>query len=593
MFLKSLRKNLLAVIATAYSLLVALFWLALRINWSGISKALGGDNAGGSIAADSAQAFFIMETPLIICVFLWLAFAFMFVSLLVWKRKLPSIISLSISGAFTVIIIVVIALGACDYMSFIMPYFICSVLIALTVAIFALLLFFPPVGKGKLQTITKGVCVGLVVLLCLGLGCNLTVNGFSYGAVVYAVEDEYQIVFSTSANSIAWVEIDGENYYDLYAGSMKSNDLVHKVSVPQDKLNSAGGYKIYAQRMIYRGPFGGYKGSIISKEYNFRPVDSSDGLVYYSMSDVHAARKGAVDAAKSVSNLDFLVMLGDNVSMVDSEFDAQFANLLASDITGGEIPCIYVRGNHEIKGNYAEELYKYVGAKNDDFYYWFTLKGRSGSEEVYGITLDLGEDHDDDWWEYYGTAQFVKYQEEQTALLQNIVDTKPYENYNYKLVCCHIPVQFINSRGNHVEIKNTWTALLNQFEPDLSVSGHQHDLYPFLEGKIDVNEKGRLIYNPNFKGEGKLYGAKGGVTDFHFNCFIVGRRGLTQTDTVSAVNRTDHVGLVTEVNLTSGTQVSYYINSRYAQTHEKVSVYQPFFNSAAQTEFVTELKTGK
>ena len=98
--------------------------------------------------------------------------------------------------------------------------------------------------------------------------------------MVYAVEDDYQIVFSTSANSVAWVEIEGENYYDLYAGSMKSNDLVHKVVVPQEKLDNAKSYTVYAQKMIYRGPFGGYKGKIISQNYSFRPVNTQDGLVY-------------------------------------------------------------------------------------------------------------------------------------------------------------------------------------------------------------------------------------------------------------------------------------------------------------------------
>ncbi|MGN1066732.1 MAG: metallophosphoesterase family protein [Candidatus Fimimonas sp.] len=564
---------MLAVIATAYSLIVALFWLALRVNWSGISKALG---------ADKNQSFFVMQTPLVICIFLWLVFAFAFVSMLVWKRKLPSIIAISVSGVFTVIIIVVIALGACDYMSFILPKFFRSLLVALALTLFALLLFFPPVSKCKKCTALKWTCLGLALLLCVLVGYNVQTNGFSYGAVVYAVEDDYQIVFSTSAKSVAWVEIDGENYYDLYAGSMKSEDLVHKISVPQEKLDAAKSYKICAQQMIYRGPFGGYKGKVISKQYNFRPVNSSDGLVYYSMSDVHGARKGAVNAALSVENLDFLVLLGDNLSMIDSESDAQFANLLANDVTHGEIPCVYARGNHEIKGNYAEQLHKYVGSKNGNFYYWFTMS------DVFGITLDIGEDHDDDWWEYYGTAQFDLYRGEQTEMLKEITTQKPYEGFNYKLVCCHIPVQFINSRGNHVQTKTDWTNYLNLFQPDLVVSGHQHTLFPFLEGKIDVNEDGRLIYNSNYSGvEGKLYGAKGGVTDFRFNSFIVGRRGATQKDEVSSLNNKDHIGLVTVADIAGGKQTSYYVNSK----HQKVSVAMPFFQSQAQTEFVTDLKT--
>lgn len=577
MLLKTLRKNWLSVLATAYSLLCALMWLAMRVNWSGISKALG---------ADTNPSFFVMETPLIFCILMWLAFGFAFVSMLVWHRKLPSIISLSLSGVFTILIIVVIALGACDYMSFILPKFGRSLLVSLCLTALALLLFFPIVSDNRIIRIGKWAVLGCAVLICVLVGYNVQANYFTYDAVVYAVEDDYQIVFSTSTNSLAWVEIEGERYYDLYAGSMKSKDLVHKVEVPQEVLDSARAYKVCAQKMIYRGPFGGYKGKVISQQYNFRPVDSSDGLVYYSMTDVHASRKGAVKAASTVKNMDFLVMLGDNISMVDSEYDAQFVNLIANDVTHGEFPCIYVRGNHEIKGLYAEDLHKYVGSKNGDFYYWFSLSSENRVNEVFGIVLDIGEDHDDDWWEYYETAQFRLYQQEQTELLQRIANDKPYAPYNYTLVCCHIPIQFINSRGNHLEVKTTWTGILNQIQPDLVVSGHQHDLYPFLEGQIDKNSDGRLVYNPQFKGENKLYGKKGGVTDFQWNSFICGKRGTTQTDSAPSIDNKHHIGLVTEADIAGGTQKSYYINS----SGEALKVFQPFYNSEAQQYFITQLK---
>ena len=149
-----------------------------------------------------------------------------------------------------------------------------------------------------------------------------------------------------------------------------------------------------------------------------------------------------------------------------------------------------------------------MGSKNESFYYWFTLS------DVFGITLDLGEDHNDGWWEYYGTDKFTLYHEEQTKFLQELLETKPYENYNYTLVACHIPIQFVNSRKDHVEVKATWTELLNQIEPNLAVYGHQHDLYPFLDGQETMyNSNGKLIYNSQFVNkEGKTYG--GYLTDY-------------------------------------------------------------------------------
>lgn len=281
-----------------------------------------------------------------------------------------------------------------------------------------------------------------------------------------------------------------------------------------------------------------------------------------------------------MENLDFLVILGDSVGMVEYEKDVQFSNVLAHDVTKGEIPVVYAKGNHEIKGAYAEELHKYVGSKNGSFYYWFTLS------DVFGITLDLGEDHDPGWWEYYGTDQFEIYHDEQTAFLEELVATKPYENYNYTLVACHIPIQFVNSRKDHVDVKEKWTELINQIEPDLAVYGHQHDLYPFLDGQETMyNSKGKLVYNSQFKGEeGKTYG--GYLTDFEFNGFIAGRRGTTQTDDIGSLNRKDHIGFAVQVDFNSNTQKCWYVNS----AGDTVSVFNPFVEGPSQKEFVLELK---
>ncbi len=595
MLIEKLKKHWLAILSVALSLVVALFWLALRVNWSGISKNFG---------ADKNRSFFIMETPLIFCILMFLAVIYALVAFFVWsgKRKAPFIVSLSLSGVFFILELVVVIMGAKDYLPFILPTFGLSLLICLCLLAFGLLLFFPNTAKTKLVTALKWTTLSVAVFGTVLVAFDVKANYFTYNPVVYAVEDEYQIVFSTNDESIVWVEIDGEKYYDLYAGSMKSKDLVHKVTVPQEKLDKAGKYTVGAQTMIYRGPFGGYKGKTFTQDYNFRAVDISDGFDYYTITDVHGSRKGAVNAAaafeaelkKNNRTTDLLVVLGDSYSMIDSEYDAQFTNLFAHDITKGEYPVVYARGNHEIKGKYAEDLYKYVGSKNQNFYYDFTLAGG----KVYGITLDLGEDHtegandDDGWWEYYGTDVFSQYRNDQTKFLQQIVDSGKYLNRDYTLVCCHIPIQFVNNRHNNMQVKADWTSLLNTIQPDLCVYGHQHDLYPFLDGQdtqydgkpTKYCEQGKLVYNSQFKGKNTTYG--GYLTDFYFNGFVCGRRGSTQTDTVGAFNKSQHIGLGTSVDFNSNKQTSVYWNSK----GEKVAVFNPFVEGEAQTAFVTELK---
>jgi hypothetical protein len=99
------------------------------------------------------------------------------------------------------------------------------------------------------------------------------------------------------------------------------------------------------------------------------------------------------------------------------------------------------------------------------------------------------------------------------------------------------------------------------------------------------NEKGKLVYNSQFKGEeGKTYG--GYLTDYTFNGFIAGRRGLGQTDEVGAFNLSDYVGFAVEVDLDAGKQICRYTNSK----GEAVPVYNPFAEGEARTEFVLDLK---
>ena len=571
-----IKKNLWNTLCVLWALVIALFWFAMRVIWSGISKVL--YEAMGA----SEPTEFLLNVPLYISIFLWALLVFAVVNL-IWLngKKWPKITLTVLLGIFTVASAAVVILGAIDYLYFILPKFFLSLGVSLGIAAFALLVFFPSRSNGKAVTILKAAVVVLVIVACVFGGYGVTLGSyFTYEPVVYAVEDTYQIVFSTNHAATAWVEIDGERYYDLYAGSMKSQDTVHKVTVPQEKLDAAKHYSIHAEKMIYRGPFGGFKGEEISKSYDFRPVNSADGLVYYTITDAHHAREGAVNAALSVENLDFLVILGDSVGMTEYEENAQFTNLMAHDVTKGQIPVVYARGNHEIKGDYAEELYKYVGSKDQSFYYWFTLS------DVFGITLDLGEDHDAGWWEYYGTDQFALYHEEQTEFLRELVEEKPYEDYNYTLVACHIPIQFVNSRKDHEEVKAAWTELLNQIQPDLAVYGHQHDLYPFLEGQETMyNAKGKLVYNSQFKGvEGKTYG--GYLTDYAFNGFIAGRRGTAQDDDIGALNREDHVGFAVSVDLAENTQTCWYVNT----DGDVVPVYNPFVEGPAQEEFVLELR---
>ncbi len=563
----------------ALTLMAALFWVALRINYSGISKFLG---------ADTNQSFLIMNLPLMVCALAWLGFLLALAGVAGWKkRKWPAILGLVIGVTVTVGAGVVVWFGARDYLRFILGHFWVSLAVSAGLTVFALVLFCPAVNSRK-NLVLKWTLTILAVLGAVVLGYEWKPCTFTYGAVVYAVEDDYQIVFSTSDSAMAWVEIGGESYYDLYAGSMRSADKVHKVEVPQEVLDAAGGYTVCAQQMIYRGPFGGYTGPKLSQKYDFRPVDASNGLNYYAMSDVHEAVDAAVRTASYSFNadheLDFLVLLGDIVSMVETEADAQMANELAYGVTKGEIPVIYARGNHEIKGEYAEVLYKYVGSKNQDFYYTVTL-----GEEVFAVVMDLGEDHEDDWWEYYGTAKFDLYRQEQTEMLEAILAEGAYEAYPYHMAICHIPITYVEEDGLFEPFRLEWTALLNEMDIDICLGGHLHKLWQLLPGAVEPYTD--LTYAFDYVlDSGK--GPGGYLTDFNFPTFLVGRRSLKQTGGTQKLGFSEYICLHTSVDFAQMRQVSCYVNS----TPEIVTGYYPFegnYDIKSFQHISTNLKSGE
>ena len=564
--LQKLKKYALSVLTFALSLVSALFWVALRINYSGISKFLG---------ADTNPSFLVMNLPVMVCVLAWVGFALALLGLVIHK-KWPTISGLVIGVIVTIGALVVVQFGAKDYLPFILPHFWESLAVAGCIIGVGLILYFPIRGKKFL----KALILAALILAAVVLGYELRPCDFSCGAVVYAVEDTYQIVFSTSDSAVAWVEIGGECYYDLYAGSMKSWDKVHKVTVPQSVLDAAGGYTVCAQQMIYRGPFGGYKGDTISQTYAFRPVDPSDGLDYYALSDVHEALDAAAKAADT-REYDFVILLGDITSMVETESDAQAANVLAHNITGGQIPVIYARGNHEIKGEYAEDLYKYVGCKDGNYYYWVTL-----GQDVFAVVLDLGEDHEDDWWEYYGTAKFDLYRQEQTEMLEDILEDGEYEAYTYRLGICHIPAVYVDDDGLFASFREEWTDLLNELGIDICLSGHQHKLYQFLPGAVEPGTT--LVYTEGYSGvTGKEEGSY--LTDFDFPAFLVGRRSLQQSGGTQSDGLTEYVGMEISVDLTAGKQTCRYINSQ-GETLTGWYAFVGEYDEPSFTEIVTDLK---
>ena len=572
-----MKKELFYKIIKITSLILTLFnlimYFSMRCCWSGISKTLGYEKEYNQ---------FILDLPLILF-FILLAVAITNILLFKFMKKdknLWSIIMLGVNFIFTIAVIVIILLGAIDYMYFIMPEFFKVTAITALIFFVTFMIFIYPKTNLANNNIYKYSLFTALLLIAVLHVIKFSINTIEYKPVVYAVEDKYQIVFGTSADALGWVEAGGKKYTDTSAGSEKSFTKVHKIEIPMKDLDAAGGYKIFSQKFFYRGPFGAIKDEVISEYYSFRGVNTQDGINYYALADIHMETKGSVKAASYNKEMDFLVLAGDVISLMNTHDDAFYTGKVAHEITKGEIPVVYARGNHEVKGDIAEEFYKYVGSKNTNFYYNFYF------DNIYGLVLDMGEDHDDDWWEYYDTAHYDEYREEQSLFLDKELESENYKNFEYRMVVSHIPITYINTRGNHKDIKIKLTSQLNQMDIDIALSGHQHDLYVFEPNTLTTLEK--LTYNTAFKPavNGEAVKHKGKVTDFNFPTFLISKRGSAQTDSDKLTQKTQ-IGLKVTVDYSSNTETIVYNNS----DGKLINIVNPFANYNYGTEIVVNLET--
>jgi len=374
----------------------------------------------------------------------------------------------------------------------------------------------------RIALTTTLVVVGFLTIFDISL-----INGIDKTPVVYAVNDTYQITFTTQAKGEAWVVINGVEYNDTYAGYRKTENTIHKIEVPMEALDNASAYTVYTRAMYLRGPYESLQGQTISKTFTWKGVTPEDGINYYVFSDNHHASKAPAAAANNCGkNLDFLISCGDTVNWIDNENELTSILYLCSDITKGEIPVIYARGNHETKGVLADEYHNYVAADGENFYYTFRLKN------IWGIVLDIGEDHADDHVEFAGVARFENYRNEQTAFLDEVLENAETEfdaeGIDYRIGICHIPIT-ISTKDDHIgDLKSTWIERLNQMKLSIMYSGHLHELW-FVDSEFE--EGSTLTQISEYSGK-DTDNKEHLVSAANFPTILVSRRSDSQLPTV-------------------------------------------------------------
>ncbi len=181
-------------------------------------------------------------------------------------------------------------------------------------------------------------------------------------------------------------------------------------------------------------------------------------------------------------NIDFLAHGGDAFGTVDNEEELFSVFLRPITERLKNKPLVFIRGNHDLRGSFARNLYDYLPTGSGEFYYTFD------AGPAHFMVLDTGEDKDDDTNVYAGLNRTEPYREQEFDWLQKHVQTNQrVKEAPFRIILMHAP-----NWGWVDGLNDKWTDLANQTGVDLVVAGHHHR-YSWSPAGTDGRNYGVLV----------------------------------------------------------------------------------------------------
>ena len=301
---------------------------------------------------------------------------------------------------------------------------------------------------------------------------------FATTPIVYAVGSKYQIMVPVTKETLMWVEIAGNCFYDDVNGILRSNCTTHRMTVPMELLDDAKEYKVCYRIVNERKPYYSDVTDVFEYSSPFYPV-KQEGARFYHISDAHNQVSAPVASAKAFGEIDFLILNGDLPDHSGDTKNFTTIHRIAAEITDGEKPVVFSRGNHDMRGIYAENICEHTPVENGRSYYTFRL----GS--IWGMVLDCGEDKYDYHIEYAHTICCEDFRKRELEFIKKVIENarKEYEadGVKHKIIIAHDPfTEYVASKISEEDMKTykEWAKLFREYvKPDAMICGHVHDAY--------------------------------------------------------------------------------------------------------------------
>lgn len=354
----------------------------------------------------------------------------------------------------------------------------------------------------------KHLLLGLLLLFCVSAkGIKVT-----HGPWICDMDSTgVTIVWVTDVPGISYVEMATDStdhfysktrkrYYAAEAGRRILTDSVHCVRIRGLKPDSKYRYRVVTQALKDWCnddwvTLGGLAWSDVwkKKPYEFKTYPAKPReITFLVLNDIHERPQFMKELCKNVDlkKLDFVLLNGDMSNRIRSQkhiMDAYLDTCVSMFAT--DVPLFFNRGNHELRGEFADYLNRYFPTNNGKYY---RLQHVAGVDFLF---IDSGEDKPDADLEYCGIVECDQYREEQERWLRSLQEEKKIGKYPI-VVFSHMPPTLKNWHGP-IHMQETLTPELNKMNVSVMLSGHLH--------RFDYQEPNEVINFPNLVNSNNTY----------------------------------------------------------------------------------------
>ena len=354
----------------------------------------------------------------------------------------------------------------------------------------------------------KHLLLGLMLLFCVSAkGIKVT-----HGPWICDMDSTgVTIVWVTDVPGISYVEMATDStdhfysktrkrYYAAEAGRRILTDSVHCVRIRGLKPDSKYRYRVVTQALKDWCnddwvTLGGLAWSDVwkKKPYEFKTYPTKPReITFLVLNDIHERPQFMKELCKNVDlkKLDFVLLNGDMSNRIRSQkhiMDAYLDTCVSMFAT--DVPLFFNRGNHELRGEFADYLNRYFPTNNGKYY---RLQHVAGIDFLF---IDSGEDKPDADLEYCGIVECDQYREEQERWLRSLQEEKKIGKYPI-VVFSHMPPTLKNWHGP-LHMQETLTPELNKMNVSVMLSGHLH--------RFDYQEPNEIINFPNLVNSNNTY----------------------------------------------------------------------------------------